>query len=390
MANIDEVLGELGNKITSIEDKVKIGTQQVSTYKRGIIAKLAEVVDSLAKLKDSDILKEIPLLRGQLAKSNAKLQLVTSELKEKTSQLEESKSSITNLQSDLQKINQQLQDKNRELDSAKESISSAENKTELAKKEKEKAISELTGQLEQLKQQKEATQKELTDAQSKIGTLVERISALNANLEIQIGKITAIADGLDINDREMSDKFKDITSNIIAITKLLNESDTSGPPPLNVSDFFDASEDAPLSAEDEALYKRFEDKENKYSFYKQIPNESETIITTNVREARNGDIKAKKTIVEELKKNKNKLSFLEGGKSRRNKKYRGRRTMKKHHRRSYKMKGGYVYSSSRDLDKASSIVNASSGSSKSSSSKFKSKSKSTYNKRLTKRHKLRK
>jgi hypothetical protein len=52
------------------------------------------------------------------------------------------------------------------------------------------------------------------------------------------------------------------------------------------------------------------------------------------------------------------------------------RTMKKHHKRTHKkMRGGYIYSSSKELDKASSVISASSGSKTTSSKSSNSKSK---------------
>ena len=71
---------------------------------------------------------------------------------------------------------------------------------------------------------------------------------------------------------------------------------------------------------------------------------------------------------------------ITGGKSRRHKRRGGRKTMKKRNKRTKKLmknlKGGYVYSSSKDLDKASSIIRA--------SSKPNSKSKSKSNKKAHK------
>ena len=86
------------------------------------------------------------------------------------------------------------------------------------------------------------------------------------------------------------------------------------------------------------------------------------------------DPQAIATLKQILEQNKLKVpTIINGGKSRRHKRRGGRKTMKKRHRRTHKkMRGGYVYNTSKELDRASSVISKSSSSRSSSISKTKS------------------
>jgi hypothetical protein len=203
----------------------------------------------------------------------------------------------------------------------------------------------------------------LNAAQNEISGLVTKISDINNTLTQQIESITSIAGELD-NNTEVTEGFNDILTNIQEITAMLDNTDTNSVAntSANTSNpIFDKFMNLP--------------QENKDNVIKQILN------TKNSRQA-----ESLKGLLSYLSKHPNDIdtiknieailkpfnSIIKGGKRR------GRKTMKKRSNKKY-LKGGYVYSASKSLDKESSIVTDSpSRSSSSSSSTRKSNSKKRY------------
>ena len=104
----------------------------------------------------------------------------------------------------------------------------------------------------------------------------------------------------------------------------------------------------------------------KDDFYRKIPGQSQYIIQNNIKGTEPSNIRAVKLELKKLyeetpniQKHMNFNSSVRRGGKRR------RRTMKKRNRRTRKMRGGYIYSASKELDKASSVVSASGSKSKS-------------------------
>jgi ABC-type transporter Mla subunit MlaD len=342
---LNQALAGLGTTINSITNKVEAGKERVRAYKSQIIAKLGEVVQQLNALKDNNILKSIPQLRKQLQDSQTALQQKTQELDQTKGLLDDCNRKLAEIQQNIEQINRQLQEKTNQI-------------TELTNsgKQKDKAIQELDEQVRELDRQKQEAERNLASAQQQNNSLVERIGQINATLGNQIELINTIVAELGDLDNANDDvalQFKAVGDNIMAIMNMLNNPGQGG-----------AETVAQFSPDVENLYQRFinADQRAKDNFYRNLngtPNQSSiNIIQQNIRNAIDRNNQQSINIIKsELQKilNSGNVPLL-GGKSRRHKRH---KTMKKRHRKTKKyLKGGYIYSASKELDKASSIISA--------------------------------
>jgi DNA repair exonuclease SbcCD ATPase subunit len=367
---LNQALAGLGTTINTITDKVEAGKTRVREYKAQIIAKLREVVEQLNSLKANNNLKALPQLRKQLQDSQASLQQKTEELDQTKGQLVEANQNLQQLQQNLDQINRQIEEKNQQITDLTNSGN-----------QKDKAIQELDAQVRELDKQKEEAEKNLASAQQQIDSIIQKIGELNTKLVSQIQLIDTIANELgDINNGDVSEEFRAVTDNIKIIVDMLNsagqgdggaegrpesrpEAVAVQQPEYNVEQNFNRLKE--LSSADKNGRKLIQ-------FTKTIkdPRIEADLLVYNRQNDPAGIAALKKLLSD------NKINVppvMNGGKSRRHKRRGGRKTMKKKHRKTRKLakknyRGGYVYSASKDLDKASSVISASS-SSKSSSGK---------------------
>jgi chromosome segregation ATPase len=399
---LNQALTGLDTTIQSITGKVAASKTRVREYKVQIITKLREVVGQLNSLKDNNNLKALPQLRKQLQDSQVALQQKTEELDQTKGQLNEANQNLQELQQNMEQINRQLEEKNQQI--AELTNSGTENGNE---------IQELNAQIVELDRQKKELERQVASVQEQSNSLIERFGIINATLGQQITLIDSIVDELGDLDNENDDvsiQFKAVGDNIMAIMNMINNPGQGGAEQgaqqVNQQANQQANQQVNQQANQQAnqqmnqqvnqqmnqqvedLYQRFINSEQtkKDSFYRNLngtPNQSSiNIIQNNIKRAvERDDEQSIKSIKDELQKiiNSGNVPLL-GGKTRRHKRHGKRKTMKKKHRKTRKpikkkYKGGYVYSSSRDLDKASSVISASSS------------SKSTSNKRnKTRRH----
>jgi chromosome segregation ATPase len=360
---LNQALAGLGTTINTITDKVEAGKTRVREYKAQIIAKLREVVEQLNSLKANNNLKALPQLRKQLQDSQAALQQKTEELDQTKGQLNEANQNLQQLQQNVDQINRQIAEKEQQI-------------TELTNsgKQKDKAIQELDAQVRELDKQKEEAEKNLVSAQQQIDSIIQKIGQLNTALVNQIQLIDTIANELgDLDNGDVAEQFKAVTDNIKVIVDMLNsagqgeggaEAAAVQQPIYDVEQNFNKLNELHLN-KDNGQYQRYVQGLNG-----QIQNQIGRVIN----DVERNDPQAIATLKQILEQNKlNVPTIMNGGKSRRHKRRGGRKTMKKKHRKTRKLakknyRGGYVYSASKDLDKASSVISASS-SSKSSSGK---------------------
>jgi chromosome segregation ATPase len=360
---LNQALAGLGTTINTITDKVEAGKTRVREYKAQIIAKLREVVEQLNSLKANNNLKALPQLRKQLQDSQAALQQKTEELDQTKGQLNEANQNLQQLQQNVDQINRQIAEKEQQI-------------TELTNsgKQKDKAIQELDAQVRELDKQKEEAEKNLVSAQQQIDSIIQKIGQLNTALVNQIQLIDTIANELgDLDNGDVAEQFKAVTDNIKVIVDMLNsagqgeggaEAAAVQQPIYDVEQNFNKLNELHLN-KDIGQYQRYVQGLNG-----QIQNQIGRVIN----DVERNDPQAIATLKQILEQNKlNVPTIMNGGKSRRHKRRGGRKTMKKKHRKTRKLakknyRGGYVYSASKDLDKASSVISASS-SSKSSSGK---------------------
>ena len=365
-------LNTLDTTIQTITEKVEASKNGVREYKAKIIAKLNEINEAIGNLKDNNNLKALPALRVQLESTKTELDAKTRELDSANASLSEANANLQAAQRNIADITQQLETVNRQL-------------AELNRlgEQKDTTIGELNAQVTALNAQKEAltaqkaeAERNLAAAQQETSGLVDKIGVINANLVQQIELIDTIVNGLgDLDSGDVSEQFNDVSSNIQAIMTMINSSPgtTVQGGQQGAPQFSEAVNTAynkfmnSLQTEKEALYRKIQQVTGN--------GESVRIIQLNLKKT---DPDSINIVKEEFQKF---INASRGGGKRKRK----QKTMKKRSKRTKKLmknlKGGYVYSSSKDLDKASSIISASSKSKSNSNSKSKSKSKSNSSKK---------
>jgi len=380
---LNQALTGLGTTIQTITGKVEAGKERVRAYKSQLIAKLREVVDQLNKLKDDNNLKSIPQLRNQLQTTQESLQQRTEELAQTKGLLDAANRNLSELQTRMNQINQELENKNRQIADLTNSG-----------REKDKAIEELGKQITDLDNEKKNAEHDLINAQEQINLLVQKIGQINVTLENQIQLIDSIVAELGDLGNEGDDvavQFKNVGENIQTIMNMLKNPgqgpaippNPNGPPAFQPQPQPQVPRIPPkpmqrlFSQETNNYYNKFmaSDNQAKSTFYRKIPGPSRNVIQRNIEKAANGDQEAITVIKTELSNIIDRGSApLLGGKSRRNKRRNNKhkKTIKRKLRKTKKnYKGGYVYSSSKELDKASSLITSLSGTKSRSNKKYK-------------------
>ena len=363
---LNQALVGLGTTINTITHKVEAGKTRVREYKAQIVTKLQEVVEQLNSLKANNNLKAVPQLRKQLQDSQSALQEKTEELDKTKSQLNEANKTVQQLQQNIDQINREIEEKNQQI-------------TDLTNlgKQKDKAIQDLDAQVRELDKQKEEAEKNLLSAQQQIDSIIQKIGQLNTALVNQIKLIDTIANELgDLDNGDVAKQFKAVTDNIKIIVDMLTNSGEGQSAPVpeaaevqqqlyDVEENFNKLINLHLN-KDNGQYQRFVQRLDG-----QIQNKIAQVINSVVDR---NDPQAIATLKQILEQKKLEVpTIINGGKSRRHKRRGGRKTMKKRHRRTHKkMRGGYVYNTSKELDRASSVISNSSSSRSSSISKSKS------------------
>lgn len=363
---LNDALNGLGTTIDSITQKVETGKQKVKAYKEEIVQKLSEVIKQLEKLKENQNIKDIPKIQGQLLNSNEALQKTTESLNLTKKQLDESNAKLENLQQTLDGVNTQLANVTAELAKKQEELGSATD----GLKEKDATIQSLNEEMARLQQQKAEAEKQVGEAQGEVTSLIDRIGQINQTLVKQIELIDTIAGELG-NNEDVMQGFAAISRNIEAIVNLINNPDRTAKQPT-------AASNTPL-----------------YDKYSKLSNEEREAILDKIREKNERDYQIimesfskaesdpvfKRNIQNVLSRN---SDIMFGGR-------RKRRTMKRRGKKTRKLyKGGYVYSSSKQLDESSSIITSSSDSNSNSNSKTKSRTSSSSPKSKSRRSSFKK
>jgi DNA repair exonuclease SbcCD ATPase subunit len=351
-SSLNNILAQLGETVNTIDDKVNYGKAKVVEYKRDIMERLNGVLTQLKELQTANInaLNSIPDLKEKLSKAQKELQQKTNELSDTKTQLESSNRSLKETQERLTVITQELEKKTQELETIKEELATEQNKTSDMGKEKDAIIQKLDEEIIALKQQKTEAETELDKARKEIDSLVQKLTVINNALAQKIKLIDTIAGEFGEN-KEVLEGFKAISDSIQAIMFMLNNPETISRPSLTANSTTSAT----------PLYDKFMalTEEQQGQIYEQLKDIPTTIPNKTMAEVFDESIKTgdNRNVENILKKYK----LLKGGKRR-------RRTMKKRPRKTYKkrqmqkqrQRGGYVYSSNKKLDDASSVVSASS------------------------------
>ena len=369
---LDGALSSLNNAIQTIDAKVIEGKAKASKYRENIIARLGEVVNQLKKLQDLDAFKSIPRLQGQLNSTNAELKKKTDELQQVSAKINELNNTNSNLKKQIDDINTELKNKNEELRRAQEAVLAEQSKTT----QKDKAIQDLSKQVNDLNEAKNNAERALSTAQSEISSLVDKIARINHELVGKIALIDTITQDLNIDDAGVSNGFKLVADNIQAIMNMINSPPSDRPLPTSKYPLYNQFISKPRNTQSQiadAVGSKSSPENREFINQVGLKLDTSTPITDE-----------EKARVETLLNNFGDRDLLQGGKRR-------RRTMKRYGKKNKSYKGGYVYSSSKELDKASLVISSSSGSSSGSSSDLlKStprKKSATSKKRFTKKRK---
>lgn len=355
MVDLNDTLEELNTSITSITNKVNGQKAIVANYKQKLINKLGELFTQIQQLKENPALASIPQLKQQLQQ----IPELQEQLKNTNIELENTKAIVIDLQKQIEKFEADIADRDKQI---KELTDLNNNK--------DKDLSDLNDQVTKLTEEKTAIQNQLTDKTAEMNDLVTRIGNINTYLLQQIGLIDTITAELgDLDSGNIGDQFKAISENIQIIVNMINNPLTGGTEavaqPTGTGYDVDANFTKLM-----ALY-RLQDKREYLAYTRGLHGKIKYMIDQNIKGAEANNPKAIKEIKNILTQHTLNIptSRTTGGK-------RKRRTMKKRHRRTRKhQKGGYVYSSSKQLDKVSSVISASSGSKSNSSKSSNSKSK---------------
>ncbi len=369
---LNQALAGLGTTINTITDKVESGKQKVKAYKAQIITKLREIAEQLNSLKTNNNLQDLPQLRKQLQDTQIALQQKNQELDNTKSSLNEANLNLQQLQQNIQQINRQIEEKNQQLESLRNEGLAKDNE-----------INDLKSQIIALNKQKEDAEKTLAAAQQQSNSLVEKIGQINANLANQIGLIDTIVSelgNLDSGTDDVAIQFKAIGDNITSIIDMLNN---PGQARTEKNEYDVETNFNNLmnlhSQVDKGQYQRY---------VQRLDGQTQNNIAKIINKANSGDQSAINTMKQILQQNSLKVPnvSINGGKSKSKISTNKYKKNKKNKRKTYKkMKGGYVYSASKELDNSSSVVSdTSSSDSETTHSKSSSKTKSTKLKRKNK------
>jgi chromosome segregation ATPase len=337
---LNQALSGLGTTIQSITGKVEAGKNRVREYKIQIITKLKEVVQQLNSLKENNNLKALPQLRKQLQDSQVTLQEKTEELDKTKSNLDKANQELDTLRKNIALINDDLEKKNKQINDLTNSVG-----------EKDNQITELNGQITDLNKKKEEAERQFASAQKETDSLIQRIGNINATLGTQIELIDTIANELGDLGSDSDDvaiQFKAVGDNIMAIMNMINnpsESNSSASASVNAANVSGLP-----------LYDKFMklNDDQKEQIYRELDNNNRdnkyrNIIVNNITSNTPQDKINIQNILSKIYRG----NLLQGGR-------RKRKTRKMRHKKTKKTyKGGYVYSSNKNLDKSSSVISSS-------------------------------
>ena len=379
---------ELGKKIELLATRNSNFNQQLTKRLNDIIA----VIDAFkstnlqglteTKNKLTSVTNELETTKANLQQTQNELERVKTQLANVQTQLQTSDAAKNELEQKVKDLEEKIKQVEVEYDNKingirREMSDKSTQEKKALQEEYDKTIAALNNEKTVLQKQIDDAKRSETESINTLKALQQEHEGLITNLgtinQILVKQLELIS-SINIEQPNTDDYTSLLETIQNGLTGVIGEINRAVNPADSAAS---KSEQPPEVASDEAekdrLYELFKETENKTLFYSQIPKKSMTTIQQNVYEARRGNADAIKIIKDELFANKEKadlhLKPLSGGKRR-------RRTMKKRQRKTRKlmkkMRGGYVYNTSKELDRASSVISKSSSSRSSSISKTKS------------------
>jgi hypothetical protein len=374
------VIQEILKNGTAINDNLgkKIGllNDRNSKFNNDLLKKLNEIISAISAFKNTN-LQGLTDTKNKLTEVSKELETTKATLNQNQQQLQTVQANLSAAQNELQTANarkNELEQKDRELNDKLAQLETNYNnkisgiRDEMSKTstaEKNAMQQEFNNQITTINNEKAQLQQAVENAKLAQTEAVNNLSSLQKdqeNLIVSLGNINSFL----TKQLELIDSINVNSPNIEEYTSLLDTIQTGlGGVISNINQ----AVSAPVNS-DTLVYDKFISltPDQQESILQTLSFNDKTYIEDNMNTT---DIVVKRNIRNMLKRYTGDL--LKGGKRKRKQK-----TMKRRSKRTKKLmknlKGGYVYSSSKDLDKASSIISASSNSNSNSNSKSKSKS----------------
>ena len=379
---------ELGKKISLLN-------QRNGRFKETFTTKLKDIIASIERFKSTNlqgltdtkekltsVTNELTVTKETLSRTQGELEQIRSALSTTQSELQ----NVTSIKNGLEQKERELNDKIRQLETEYQTNINTVKEEMMQKANNEKAAmkQDFDSQIEALNNEKADLQKGIQEAQQSQTEAVNKLSALQTeqtNLVNNLGEINSLLTRqLELisninteqpNDAEYSELLDTIQSSLGGVISEINQA-VSGQNQNQSAYDVESNYNNLMSLYDTNRFNAFLDNNTDGTVKRAIQ--------TNIREAKNRNPQSIDEIKRVLTANQIKVrppSSISGGKRR-------SKTMKKKNSKTRKLKqrGGYVYSSSKALDKASSIVSSSSSKSR---TKSKNKSKNKTRARTTAR-----
>jgi predicted nuclease with TOPRIM domain len=387
------VIQEILKNGTAINDNLgkKIGllNERNSKFNNDLLKKLNEIISAISAFKNTN-LQGLTDTKNKLTEVSKELETTKTTLNQNQQQLQTVQANLSAAQNELQTANarkNELEQKDRELNDKLAQLETNYNnkisgiRDEMSKTstaEKNAMQQEFNNQITTINNEKAQLQQAVENAKLAQTEAVNNLTALQKdqeNLIVSLGNINSFL----TKQLELIDSINVNSPNIEEYTSLLDTIQTGlGGVISNINQ----AVSAPVNS-DTLVYDKFISltPDQQESILQTLSFNDKTYIEDNMNTT---DIVVKRNIRNMLKRYTGDL--LKGGKRKRKQKTmkrRSKRTKKlmKNRKLMKNLKGGYVYSSSKDLDKASSIISASSNSNSNSNSKSKSNKKAHKTKR---------
>ena len=387
------VIQDILKKGTDINDNLgkKIGllNERNSNFNTDLKKKLKEIISAISAFKNTN-LQGLTDTKNKLTEVSAELAATKATLNQNQQQLQTINAELSAAQRELETANarkNEFEQKNRELNEKQEQLQTTYNneitaaRAEMANTSTEEknamqqrfdnAIAAINAEKAQLRQAVDNAQQAQTEA-------VNNLASLKTDQETLIGSLATINEFL-AKQLQLIDTINVTNPNIGEYTDLLDEIQIGlGGVISNINQAVSAPDNSDTrvydkfkslnEAQRESILQTLSLSDKQKEYIKNNMNTTDVVVKRNIRNYLNGYTG----------------DLLKGG----GKRKRNRKTMKKRSKRTKKLmknlKGGYVYSSSKDLDKASSIISASSNSKSNSNSNSKSNKKAHKTKRRSK------
>ena len=350
--------------------KIELLNQKNSKFNGDLTKRLNDIISSISSFKNTN-LSGLTETKNKLASVTKELETTKMNLQQTQNELENVKTALSSTQNDLQTANSkrnELEQQNRDITNKITQLQTEyDNKIngirdEMSKKsteEKKQMTQEFNNKMEELNSEKINLQKAIEDAQQKQTEAVNNLAILQKEQDGLINNLSSI-NGFLTKQLELISNINTDQPNIDEYNGLLETIQSGLGGVINEINQAVLPSSTTQSSSQTPLYDKFIklSEQQKQQVLSQMERQYANTILTNIQ---NPTPENKMNINNILLRHYN-GNLLRGGKKIKNSKNKTNKLNKKHKTKKHlrRQKGGYTYSSSKELDKASSIVSASS------------------------------